>query len=349
MLILSLETSCDETSVALVENGTKILSNVVASSVALHQKTGGIIPETAARQQLAYLLPVLEEALRQYQPQKELQKTLSEAVDALAVTIGPGLIGSLVVGVEAAKTLSFLTGKPLLPVNHLLGHLFANWLEKKEKDFPPLPAVALIASGGHTDLVRAEKKKKFAFSYLGGTRDDAAGECFDKCARVLGLGYPGGPAIAQAAANFSPKEGPKISLPRPMIGARNFDFSFSGLKTAVINKVRELEKKNQLFPAAINALAWEIQEAIADCLVKKTLRAAEERQAQAILLGGGVCANQRLREKLLEENQNRFPIFIPKPSFCTDNAAPIAAAAYFLKPTPALLQNLKAQPSLRIT
>ena len=349
MSILALETSCDETGAALVENGTKILANVVASSVALHQKSGGIIPETAARQQLAFLLPVLEEALRQCQPQKDPRQTLKEDIDAIAVTAGPGLVGSLVVGVEAAKTLSFLTGKPLLPVNHLLGHLFANWLEKEEKAFPPLPAVALIASGGHTDLVKVEKKGPgFSFCYLGGTRDDAAGECFDKCARVLGLGYPGGPAIAQAAANFSPKESPKIRLPRPMLDAPNFDFSFSGLKTAVVNKIRELEKKGPLSPATINALAWEIQEAIGDCLVGKTLKAAAGSRAQAILLGGGVCANKRLREKLEEENRNRFSLFIPPPSFCTDNAAPIAAAAYFLKPPSVLPSNLKAQPNLRI-
>ena len=348
MLILALETSCDETGAAVVENGTKILANVVASSVAFHHNSGGIIPETAARQQLAYLLPVLEEALRQYRPQKDPRQTLEEDIDAIAVTAGPGLVGSLVVGVEAAKTLSFLTGKPLLPINHLLGHLFANWLEKAEKDFPPLPAVALIASGGHTDLVKVEKGSPFSFFYLGGTRDDAAGECFDKCARALGLGYPGGPAIAQAAANFSQKEGPKIRLPRPMLGAPNFDFSFSGLKTAVVNKIRELEKKGPLSPTVINALAWEIQEAISDCLVGKTLKVAAANQAKAVLLGGGVCANQRLREKLEEENRGRFSLFIPKPSFCTDNAAPIAATAYFLKPKAVPPSSLKAQPNLRI-
>lgn len=332
MVILGFETSCDETSVAIVENGHRVLSVATASSEKLHQKTGGIIPESAAREQLSCMIPVLEEALIKFCPHTKPQKAL-EKIDALAVTYGPGLIGSLLVGVETAKTLSLVANKPLVPVNHLEAHIFGNWLDKTPDQFPQTPALALITSGGHTELVLVNKKnKKYQFRLLGQTRDDAAGECFDKCARVLGLGYPGGPAIAQSAQE-APKKliaNPPFSLPRPMVGQKNLDFSFSGLKTAVINQARKLQQKDVLDEEMKNFFAWEIQEAITDCLVQKTIQAAKKYPTGSLLLGGGVAANQILREKFQQEAKElNVNLFIPEVRFCTDNGTIVAAAAYF--------------------
>ena len=231
MSILALETSCDETGAALVENGTKILANVVASSVALHQKSGGIIPETAARQQLAFLLPVLEEALRQCQPQKDPRQTLKEDIDAIAATAGPGLVGSLVVGVEAAKTLSFLTGKPLLPINHLLGHLFANWLEKEEKDFPPLPAVALIASGGHTDLVKSKRKGQGSlFTILAGRAMTPPGNDLTSAPGRWAWAIRAGRPLPKRRLIFPPKKAPKSACRGRCLTPLILTFLFPGLK-----------------------------------------------------------------------------------------------------------------------
>jgi len=310
-IILAIETSCDETAAAVIENGTKILASAVASSQELHKKTGGIIPETAAREQLRCMIPILREALIQFCPENKNnpQKSL-EKINALAVTYGPGLIGSLLVGVETAKSLSYVTKKPLIAVNHLHGHILANWLEKQPDQFPSLPAIALIASGGHTELVLTQKKDdQLTFQWLGGTRDDAAGECFDKCARVLDMGYPGGPAIAKASEKATNKK--QFSLPRPMIHQKNLDFSFSGLKTAVIYKIRQLKENKQWQKEVKNNLAWEIQEAISDVLVEKTIQAAKKYRVKSILLGGGVTANQVLREKLKEKGR-QFNLFIPR-------------------------------------
>lgn len=292
MKILGIETSCDETAAAIVQDGTKIISNVIASSQNIHAKYGGIIPENAAREQVKSIIPVIKEAL-------------VTDIDAIAVTVGPGLIGSLLVGVETAKTLALVWKKPIIPVNHLVGHIYANWLTKKTPEFP---AIVLIVSGGHTELVLM--KGHGQFKLIGGTRDDAAGECFDKCARILNLGYPGGPAIEKAAVKNN-----LCKLPRPMINQKNYDFSFSGLKTAVMN----LSRTQNLEPSH---LAFELQEAITDVLVKKTLKAAEEFKVKNILLAGGVAANKRLREKLPSA-------LAPDFKFCTDNAAYIASAAYF--------------------
>jgi len=350
MIILGIETSCDETSAAVVENGHRVLSVATASSEKLHQKTGGIIPESAAREQLSCMIPVLEETLFQFQPKIKPQKVL-EKIDALAVAYGPGLIGSLLVGVETAKTLSLVTGKPLIPVNHLEAHLFANWLEKEPNQFPQMPGLGLIASGGHTELVLVNKKGKgYQFQLLGQTRDDASGECFDKCARVLDLGYPGGPAIAQSAQKAEKKliNNPPFSLPRPMIDQNNLDFSFSGLKTAVINQARKLQQKNLLNEEMKNFFAWEIQEAITDCLVKKTIQAAQKYPAKTLLLGGGVMANQALREKFQKETEKLgLKLFIPKVGFCTDNGTIIAAAAHF-NHQPVHWSKISPQSSLAI-
>ncbi len=317
MKILAIETSCDETAAAIVENGQNIINNVVASSVELHQRTGGIIPEVAAREQLKYLIPIINQALS-----KNFKKEI-KSIDALAVTAGPGLIGSLLIGVETAKALAYIWKKPLIPVNHLQAHLYANWLEGKT---PSFPALGLVVSGGHTDLVLIKNHRQI--KWLGGTRDDAAGECLDKCARLLNLGYPGGPAIAQAANNLKTNQKLKKILPRPMISSPDLDFSFSGLKTAVLAQFKKMEKDKKLNQLSINQLADEIQEAITDVLVAKVNKASQTYQVKNILLAGGVTANQRLKEKINQTIKN-VPIFIPSPKFCTDNAAYIASCAYF--------------------
>ena len=286
MKILGIETSCDETAAALIQDGQKMINNVVASSVNLHKKTGGIVPEIAAREQLKYIIPVIEQTLGKRINRKQ------PSIDALAVTVGPGLIGSLLIGVETAKTLAYLWQKPIVPVNHLQAHLYANFLKQKA---PPFPALGLVVSGGHTDLVLIKSHQEI--KWLGSTRDDAAGECFDKCARLLGLDYPGGPAISREAKDFK-KEKSSISLPRPMLKTNDFDFSFSGLKTAVLSKVNNLKEKNQFNRQIIKELAFEIQEAIADVLTEKTFKASQKYEIKALLLAGGVTANPRLREKI---------------------------------------------------
>ncbi len=322
MRILGIETSCDETAAAVVEKGTKILSNALASSIELHQKTGGIIPEVAAREQLKCIIPVIEEAL---------QKT--KKVDAIAVTIGPGLIGSLLVGTETAKTLTYTWKKPIVPINHLQAHLYANWLEGKK---PRFPAIGLVISGGHTDLVLMKTHGKI--KWLGGTRDDAAGECFDKTARVLGLPYPGGPAIAKLAEKGNPRT---YDLPRPMIKQENHDFSFSGLKTAVINFKRKQKRIKKADMAA------GIQQAIVDVVVKKTIRAAQKHKVKSVLLAGGVAANKQLREQMQTQITNKVNFFVPSPKLCTDNATYIASCAFFnFKSLP--WQKIQANPSLSI-
>jgi N6-L-threonylcarbamoyladenine synthase len=332
--ILGIETSCDETAAAVVENGTKILSNVVASSADMHIKTGGIIPENAARQQIKSIIPVISSTL-------EKANTTKKDIDAIAVTYGPGLIGSLLVGIETAKTLSLLWQKPIVPVNHLVAHIYANWLTEKA---PKFPVLALVVSGGHTDLVLM--KKHGEIKWIGGTRDDAAGEAFDKSARLLGLPYPGGPSISKEADKYlskHPKE--KLQLfPRPMIGDDNFDWSFSGLKTAVLNETKEGIADQE-------KTAAEVQEAIVDVLVKKTLKAVEKYNPKSLLLAGGVAANKRLREKFESEIKSqklKIDFFVPPVKLCTDNAAYIAGAAYFNQ-SPLPWQKINADPQLTIT
>ena len=339
MIILGLETSCDETACAVVSNGTVILSNVVASSQDIHAKYGGIIPENAAREQVKSIIPVIKEALLK----SEIRDPKSE-IDALAVTVGPGLIGSLLIGVETAKALAFAWNEPLIPVNHLVGHIYANWLEPRTQNLEPsFPALVLLVSGGHTELILMKGHGKF--EYLGGTRDDAAGECFDKGARLLNLGYPGGPAISAAADESRIKNQESgIKLPRPMIYDKGFDFSFSGLKTAVLNLTANRS------PLNASAVAYELQEAITDVLVTKTLRAAQKFKVKNILLAGGVAANKRLREKfqsIIHNSKFIIQLRVPPPSLCTDNAAYIASAAFFnYHPVP--WQQVDADPSLDI-
>jgi len=342
MKILGLETSCDETAVAVVEDGTKILSSVVASSLKLHTETGGIIPEVAARQQIKSILPVLKEAL-----EKAKIKSIENEIDALAVTTGPGLIGSLLVGVETARVLSYFFKKPLIPVNHLVAHLYANWLEKENS--PSFPALALVVSGGHTDLVLMKDHGKI--TWIGGTRDDAAGEAFDKSARLLGLPYPGGPSIAKAALDYKEnKNNPPIKFPRPMINEDNFDWSFSGLKTAVLREINKLSEKEKNNKQIISQLAFEVQEAICEVLVEKTLRGVKIYQPKSLLLGGGVSANSRLKEKFIEEIKNqklKVDFYSPSSQFSTDNAAAIAACAFFNQKKVGWLK-IEADPGLTI-
>lgn len=360
MKILGIETSCDETAAAIVEDGVKILSNVTATSAGIHARTGGVIPEEAARKQIKAVIPIIDLSLKD-------ASLKPRDLDAVAVTVGPGLIGSLLVGVETSKTLSYIWNKPIIPVNHLVGHIYANWLEKIRT--PEFPALALVVSGGHTDLVLMKGHGKI--EWLGGTRDDAAGEAFDKTARLLGFSYPGGPALSNAADEFiyRNKNFKLTMFPRPIINEKNFDWSFSGLKTAVLYKVGYLLSENYnskkfsklsdyqktsthpKMKKLSSRIAAEVQEAIVDSLVTKTLRAVRIFKPKTLLLAGGVAANRRLREKfLLEENAYKLSgIFhVPSVSLCTDNAAYISSCAFF-NFKPISWKKVVANPGLTIT
>ncbi len=350
MRILAIETSCDETAAAILTNDDTsspiILAQTVASSLSLHAKTGGIIPDIAAREQVRYMLPMLKETIDKAANEQviDASKFIKSEIDAIAVTTGPGLIGSLLVGIETAKTLAFVCKKPLIPVNHLFGHIYANWLsvdhELNKKKEIPFPAIALVVSGGHTDLVLMNSHTNI--KVIGGTRDDAAGEAFDKIGRLLGLPYPAGAAVAKLAEKGNPKA---YSFPRPLIGSPDFDFSFSGLKAAVMREVKTIKQLDDDIVANISA---SVQYVIVDVLVKKTIKAAREYQAKSILLGGGVAANERLRQQM--EINARQPdinaqLFVPPAQLCTDNAAMIGAAAFYhTKTVP--LHEVTAVPDL---
>lgn len=342
MNILAIETSCDETSAAVVHEGRKVLSNVVASQIRLHEKYGGVVPELASRQHITAIVPVLQEAL-------DTAGVTRADIDAIAVTEGPGLAGALLVGVNVAKTLAFTWRKPLVPVNHLEGHVYANWLmpNDQEATAPPIfPAVCLIVSGGHTDLLLIHKHG--VYEILGRTLDDAAGEAFDKGARVLGLSYPGGPAIQRAAEGQRSIE----QFPRAWLGD-SYDFSFSGLKTALLRSAEQYRKPEPLpgrgkrkAPVTnarfqehrppeyspkmpVGELAAAYQEAIVDVLVEKTFRAAQQEKARSVLISGGVAANSLLRRRIESRVKSLgVPLHIPPHEYCTDNAAMIAGAAY---------------------
>ena len=337
-LILGVETSCDETAAAVVADGRSILSNVVASQIELHRRYGGVFPEIASRQHVLDIVPVIEEAMAQ-------AGTAWAGLGALAVTSGPGLVGSLLVGVNAAKGIAWAKGLPLIGVNHLEAHLYANWLytprQGRQEDAPPaprFPLLCLIVSGGHSDLVLMTAHGQYRV--LGRTVDDAAGEAFDKVARLLDLGYPGGPAIQKAAEGGNPT---RFDLPRAML-KEGYDFSFSGLKTAVLRIVQKHEgsgkkpsgeRSRQLTPRAAPAqrglpvadLAASFQAAVVDVLVEKTRRAAEEFQVEEVLLAGGVASNALLRGQMVSRVQ--VPVRYPPPNLCTDNAAMVASAGYF--------------------
>jgi len=317
--------------------GVKVLSHVVASSEEMHVKTGGIVPEVASREQLKSIIPVIDDvfaklSITNYQ--------ITNFIDAVAVTVGPGLVGSLLVGVETAKALAYAWNKPIIPMNHLVAHLYANFVCEISNSpitnyqLPEFPAIGLVVSGGHTDLVLMKSHTDWQF--LGGTRDDAAGECLDKCARVLGLSYPGGPAIAAEAAKFlkrsdhvDKQQGP--TLPRPLMHEETWDFSFSGLKAAVARTAHELRiTNNELGDKERFTLAHEVQEAVVEVLVDKLEKAVKEFKPKSVLLGGGVSANQRLREEIelrITNQESGIKIYIPPIELCTDNAVMIGAAA----------------------
>ena len=313
--ILGIETSCDETAAAVVENGRLILSSTVASQVDLHAQFGGIFPEVASRQHILSIYPIVDQAL------KEAYLKLAD-LDGIAVTRGPGLPGSLVVGINMAKGLAIGSNLPLLGINHLEGHLYSAWLGEEGKDperTPMFPLLALIVSGGHTELVLM--KDHLVYERLGGTLDDAAGEAFDKVARLLDLGYPGGPAIQKAAQEGNPNA---FDFPRSWLDD-SYNFSFSGLKTAVLRAVQQLEKQKSKLP--IEDLAASFQEAVVDVLYQKTIKAAGEFETNDILVAGGVSANQALRKRF--KAQRKYRVHIPSLALCTDNAAMIAAAGCF--------------------
>ena len=317
--ILAIESSCDETGVAIVVGGRRIEANQVASQVALHAATGGIVPEVAARQQLRWIVPTLEAALDEAQ-------VGWEQIDAVAVTYGPGLIGSLLVGVNVAKALAVAHGLPLVGVNHIEGHIYANWLADVESGAPlpaepEFPLLCLVVSGGHTQLVLMEDHGRYRL--LGQTVDDAAGEAFDKVGRLLDLPYPGGPAISAAAVGATPA----TRFPRAKTDGR-YDFSFSGLKTAVLREVAGYQDRGE--PIPVDGIAAAFEEAVVDALATKTMAAARDLGVAAVALGGGVAANRVLRSTLVERLEaDGLPLLVPPPAWCTDNGAMIGAAAAY--------------------
>ncbi|HEY3311228.1 MAG TPA: tRNA (adenosine(37)-N6)-threonylcarbamoyltransferase complex transferase subunit TsaD, partial [Anaerolineales bacterium] len=317
--ILAIESSCDETAAAVLENGRLLLSSVVASQMDIHARFGGVFPEVASRQHVLSIVPVVRQALAQ------AHLSLTD-VDAIAVTRGPGLAGSLVVGLNAAKGLALGSGKPLVGVNHLEGHIYSSWVyasvdgePAKAPPPPQFPLLALLVSGGHTELNLMTGH--LSYRRLGATLDDAAGEAFDKTARMLGLSYPGGPSVQKAAETGDPKA---FNFPRARTD-RPWDFSFSGIKTAVLREIRRRQAEGQPIPVADMAASF--QAAIVDALYDKTIRAAREFGAGEILVAGGVSANQALREAFM--GQSEFKVNIPDFAYCTDNAAMIASAGYF--------------------
>ncbi|KKS79915.1 MAG: putative tRNA threonylcarbamoyladenosine biosynthesis protein Gcp [Candidatus Beckwithbacteria bacterium GW2011_GWA2_43_10] len=389
MRILAIETSCDETAISILEGKSnpenssfKILSNIVSSQVKIHAKRGGVVPNLAKREHQRNLVTVLKKALSEskllkiqsfpsranpplaekiknleiiLEREPELFKKLipflnkhkKPRIDLIAVTNGPGLEPALWVGINFAKALAIFWNKPIIRINHMEGHLISPFLKFSEIAPPKIPAVALLVSGGHTELILVKKWMKYEL--LGQTRDDAAGEAFDKVAKMLGLGYPGGPIISKLAKNFKhPDIGcrydircPQIKLPRPMISSKDYDFSFSGLKTAVLYFIQKLSEKQlkELTPA----ICAEFQQAVVDVLVQKTIRAAKEYRAKTIIVGGGVIANETLREKLTQESsKNGFSIALPEIKFTGDNAAMIGLAAFMREKT-------KKKKSLAIT
>lgn len=320
MKILGIETSCDETAAAVIEDGSVIHSNVVASQAALHAQFGGIVPEIASRQHMLAMVPVMRQALAD----AELEP---RQLDGVAVTNGPGLAGSLLIGVNAAKGFAFANALPFIGLNHLEGHIYAAWLEDADPEVAPgFPLMCLIASGGHTDLILMSGHMRYTL--IARTRDDAAGEAFDKAARALGLGFPGGPEIQRVAEH---SVGGEPRLPRPTV-RDSLDFSFSGLKTAV---ARRAEQKG-MYPPTDDAppdpqevanVAAEFQEAAVDCMVQRALQAVKRYRVKGMLLGGGVAANSHLRQEM----RRRMPVevIVPRPALCTDNGAMMGAAGYF--------------------
>lgn len=406
MRILSIETSCDDTGIAILETGEngqpELLADLVSSQIKTHAPFGGVVPSLAKREHQKNLVPLLEKALYKsnlLKPKKffsrlknipaEKEKTLKEIlnrekniqksfiklakkyeipqIDYLAATIGPGLEPALWVGINAARALSFLWNKPIIPVNHIEGHIVANFIKNPPPSPSPFergrawegdgifPAICLVVSGGHTQLILI--KDIGQYEILGETRDDAAGEAFDKVAKMLGLSYPGGPAISREAEKWNSPETKSyqlktsISLPRPMMNSNDFDFSFSGLKTAVLYSLQKLDKKR--IKEMIPQISAEFQNAVIDVLAYKTFRAAKDFSTRSVMLSGGVAANQKLRERFKEESEKipGLKLLLPAADFCTDNGAMIAMAAYYRLQrglSAANWRNLSAKANLRI-
>lgn len=379
--ILAIESSCDETAAAILKADRgrfELVSNIISSQIDIHRKYGGVVPEIAARQHAENIIPVIDEAFG-------AAKISPAEIDFIAVTAGPGLITSLLVGVETAKALSRAWSKPLLPVNHMHGHLAANFFNldlpqapssglgggkevgssfgqgnkkefafhfklkeekigQEEKSRSIFPAVALVVSGGHTEIVLLQDY--WRYEKIGQTVDDAVGEAFDKVAKLLGLGYPGGPIVSAKAAEFSGQ--PELVLPRPMLKSNNFDFSFSGLKTAILYKVQKMTSSE--IKKRTPEICRAFQDASIEVLVSKTIKAARKNNARSILLAGGVAANKKLREELkLSAEKSGFNFFVPEFKLCTDNAAMIAVAAYFMsqkkKPATDGWKKIKVDPN----
>jgi N6-L-threonylcarbamoyladenine synthase len=313
--VLAIDTSCDDTAAAVILNGREVLSNIVSSQNLIHQKYGGVVPELASRRHIEAIVPIVHEAL-------ESARVSLRDLDGIVVTQGPGLVGSLLVGLSFAKSVSYATGIPLMGVNHIEGHLSAVFLEESP---PRFPFLGLVVSGGHTSLFRMDGFGRYRI--LGRTRDDAAGEAFDKVAKLLRLGYPGGPVIDELSKNGDPKA---IRFPRPSLSKNSLDFSFSGLKTAVVNFVKGHPEPEGGYDAKLlRDIVSGFQEAVVEVLVKKTFQAAESEGVKRIVLSGGVAANGRLRERMREEaSQQKKRIWMPSPSFCTDNAAMIGVVGF---------------------
>ncbi|MDD2586583.1 MAG: tRNA (adenosine(37)-N6)-threonylcarbamoyltransferase complex transferase subunit TsaD [Syntrophomonadaceae bacterium] len=310
-IILGIESSCDETAASLVKNGQDILANIVNSQISIHQQFGGVVPEVASRKHIENIAVVVDAAF------KESGLSYSD-IDAVAVTNRPGLIGALLVGLSFAKSFAYALNKPLIAVNHLHGHIYANSLAHKNIEFP---AICLVVSGGHTSLLYM--KNIGEYEIIGETRDDAAGEAFDKVARFMGLGYPGGPEVQKAAEQGQPG---KVKLPRVFLDKNDFEFSFSGLKTATMNEWKKMERRGE---QNVHDMAAEFQAALVEVLVEKTMRAAARYKVKTVLIAGGVAANQALRNLMQEKaGENNLQLFYPPLALCTDNAAMIAGTAY---------------------
>ena len=310
MLILAIETSCDETSIAVLKDGKEILSNIISSQIEIHKEFGGVVPEIASRHHIKNIAAILDEAL-------EEAKVTMEEIDYIAVTYAPGLIGALLVGISFAKGLAYSYKKPLIPVHHIKGHIYANFIEHEIT----LPAITLVVSGGHTNIVYVDENHNF--TNLGGTLDDAVGESYDKVARVLGLGYPGGPVVDKLAHT-----GDSEAIPFKEAKVGEYDFSFSGLKTAVINFVNQKRMKEE--EINVPDLTASFQGSVVKVLVKKTIKAALDKNCKTVLIAGGVAANKALRRTLEEEALKKdIKVYYPSMVLCTDNGAMIAAAAYY--------------------
>ena len=332
-IILSIESSCDETSAAVVVNGRDVLSNIIASQIDTHKKFGGVVPEVASRMHIEVVNSVVCEAL------KEANKTLDD-IDAIGVTYGPGLVGALLVGLQYAKGLAYSTKKPLIGVNHIEGHISANFIE--HKDLKP-PFVCLVVSGGHTFIVHV--KDYGSYEIIGETRDDAAGEAYDKVARSLGLGYPGGPKIDKLAKEGNPDA---IKFPKANFHDDTLDFSFSGVKSAVLNYLNKMEMKNETINKADVAASF--QKAVVEVLTDNVIKTCKMKKVDKIAIAGGVASNSALRENLIKEGKKRnINVLFPSPILCTDNAAMIGSAAYFeLLKGNTKQMDLNAKPNLRL-